>query len=90
MNTETAAADRRWPGRERASSIAVARVWEGPAAEAVDRAVALGSAPAALGVSDPREWTPVEWAGDLLPRLAHGTAAAAVPHRVCRPGGRGG
>jgi uncharacterized membrane protein len=33
---------------------------------------------AVLGVSDPREWSPVDWAADALPHLAYGAAAHAT------------
>lgn len=31
---------------------------------------------AGLGISDPRQWTPSDWASDLVPHLAYGLAAA--------------
>jgi hypothetical protein len=33
---------------------------------------------AALGVSDPRTWTPADWAADAVPHLAYGAAVQAV------------
>lgn len=33
---------------------------------------------AALGVSDPREWSAADWAADALPHLVYGAATAAV------------
>jgi len=33
---------------------------------------------AALGVSDPRTWTPMDWLSDLVPHLAYGLATVAV------------
>jgi hypothetical protein len=37
---------------------------------------------AALGVTDPRRWSRVDWLSDLVPHLAYGVAAAAVLRRV--------
>lgn len=33
---------------------------------------------AALGISDPRQWTSVDWASDLVPHIAFGVVAAAT------------
>ncbi len=33
---------------------------------------------AALGVTDPREWSAVDWASDLIPHLAYGVATAVT------------
>ncbi|MET9182672.1 hypothetical protein ABZX88_31320 [Kitasatospora aureofaciens] len=42
-------------------------------------ALAASDAPmAALGISDPREWEPADWAADIVPHLAYGAATAAV------------
>ena len=40
--------------------------------------VAANAPMVALGLTDPRQWSPADWAADLLPHLAYGTAAAAV------------
>ncbi|MER6300754.1 hypothetical protein ABT247_14460 [Kitasatospora sp. NPDC001539] len=49
-------------------------------------ALAAADAPlAALGISDPRKWTPADWAADIVPHLAYGAATAAVLHRLRRP-----
>ena len=31
---------------------------------------------AALGVSDPRDWSPADWVSDLVPHLAYGLVTA--------------
>ncbi len=36
---------------------------------------------ARLGVTDPRKWTPAEWASDAVPHLAYGMVTAAVLRR---------
>jgi hypothetical protein len=42
-------------------------------------AVAATSVPmAAMGVSDPREWSTADWLSDLLPHLAYGLGVAAT------------
>jgi hypothetical protein len=33
---------------------------------------------AALGVTDPREWSAVDWASDVIPHLAYGVATAVA------------
>lgn len=35
-----------------------------------------------LGVTDPRSWSPADWASDLVPHLAYGAVAAAVLRRL--------
>jgi hypothetical protein len=35
----------------------------------------------ALGVTDPTEWTPVDWTADLLPHLAYGLVTAVALDR---------
>ncbi|MEU7096542.1 hypothetical protein [Kitasatospora aureofaciens] len=37
-----------------------------------------GACIVALGISDPREWEPADWAADIVPHLAYGAATAAV------------
>ncbi len=39
---------------------------------------ATDSSMAALGVSDPRTWTLMDWLSDVVPHLAYGLATAAV------------
>lgn len=42
-------------------------------------AMAAGNGPMiALGLTDPRRWSASDWASDVVPHLAYGTAAAAV------------
>lgn len=36
----------------------------------------------ALGVTDPREWTPASWLSDLVPHLAYGAVTAAAFERM--------
>jgi hypothetical protein len=50
-----------------------------PASALLFAGVALAGANgpmAGLGISDPRQWTPSDWASDLVPHLAYGLAAA--------------
>jgi hypothetical protein len=35
----------------------------------------------ATGVTDPRRWSPTDWAADVVPHLAYGTATAAAYDR---------
>jgi hypothetical protein len=39
---------------------------------------------ALLGTTDPRTWSPADWASDLLPHLAYGAAAVAAFDATCR------
>jgi hypothetical protein len=39
---------------------------------------------AALGTTDPRTWSPADWASDVLPHLAYGAAAVAAFDATCR------
>jgi hypothetical protein len=42
-------------------------------------AMALTDSPiAALGVSDPKQWQPADWASDLIPHLAYGLTTSGV------------
>jgi hypothetical protein len=52
-----------------------------PAATVVTGLAAMAAADvplAALGVSDPRTWSAVDWASDVVPHLAYGLVTAAV------------
>ncbi|MFH9352175.1 hypothetical protein [Kitasatospora sp. NPDC017646] len=57
------------------------------AVSAAAAALAASDGPmAALGISDPKEWEPADWAADIVPHRAYG-AATAVLHglrRSCR------
>jgi hypothetical protein len=39
---------------------------------------ATDAASTALGATDPRTWSPQDWASDVLPHLAYGWGAAAT------------
>ncbi|MCX4472301.1 hypothetical protein OOK41_18655 [Micromonospora sp. NBC_01655] len=43
---------------------------------------------AALGVTDPRRWSRIDWLSDLVPHLAYGMAAAATWNRLRPPSSR--
>jgi hypothetical protein len=48
-------------------------------------ALVAGNGPmTALGVTDPRSWSRVDWASDVVPHVAYGIVAASVL-RACRP-----
>ncbi|HEU4657514.1 MAG TPA: hypothetical protein VFR97_08320 [Capillimicrobium sp.] len=40
---------------------------------------------AALGVSDPREWSGIDWASDVIPHLAYGVVTVAVHDHLHAP-----
>jgi hypothetical protein len=42
----------------------------------------------ALGVSDPREWGPVDWASDVIPHAAYGAVTALALSALSHWGGR--
>jgi hypothetical protein len=39
---------------------------------------------AALAVTDPRTWTPADWASDIVPHLAYGAVTAATLEHLGR------
>ncbi len=55
------------------------RSWAGTAVLACSVTMLAGNAPmAGLGVSDPRQWKPADWAADLVPHAAYAAVTATV------------
>lgn len=47
-------------------------------------AIVVGNVPpVAMGITDPRDWSPADWLSDVVPHLGYGLAAAAV-YRMLR------
>jgi hypothetical protein len=44
---------------------------------------ATDASSAALGTTDPKQWSPADWASDVLPHLAYGAAAVAALRATC-------
>jgi hypothetical protein len=40
----------------------------------------------ALGITDPRRWSPAAWISDVVPHLAYGLVTAAVARGLVRAG----
>lgn len=57
--------------------------WPGGAGVLTALALVAANAPmAAMGVTDPRRWSPADWAADVVPHVAYGTAAAVTLDRL--------
>ncbi len=68
----------------RAAGVRLPRAAGGLATGAA--AMAVGNAsPIAQGLTDPRDWTPADWASDALPHLAYGITTSAVLREMERP-----